>query len=101
MPELVPSVCKDPHIHLPSTWKEGRGSLLTNSKIEKYLKAGHYGRDKIPKDEVHPCLGCRSTKKTRQLLSGAYWCEKCRKAFREKEQQDKQKWLKKLTELFA
>lgn len=43
MESSLPSVTMDPRCHLPSTWRDAIGAVLTNRKINEYTKIGYYG----------------------------------------------------------
>jgi ribosomal protein L37AE/L43A len=79
MPEFVPTVCKDPHVYLPSTWRDGRGKLLTDSVIARYLQSGYYGRDK-----QQLCCRCKGTDRVKETTSSLLFCFKCRQKLRNK-----------------
>ena len=49
--ESLPTVTKDPTVHLPSTWRDAIGKKLTNAKISRYQKQGRYGEDYKPEDK--------------------------------------------------
>lgn len=42
--ESIPHVTMDPLVHLPSTWKDAKGKLLTNRRIGELAAMGHYGK---------------------------------------------------------
>lgn len=50
-------VCMDPKVHLPSTWRMGKGKPLTNRMIAEYQREGKYGSElKLP--PIHPDAVC-------------------------------------------
>jgi hypothetical protein len=70
LPPLKPIVAKvtmDTNAHLPSTWRQGFGKLLTNKRIIELQREGHYGSGlKLPPlNTSKPCCECGKKENTR------------------------------------
>ena len=91
-------VTMDPHVHLPSTWRDALGKPLTNAAIARYAREGWYGPevkkdfDRAHNGIVHRCkCGSDTTRFAAYpyLPGEGYWCKRCigfYRSQREKEQ---------------
>ena len=102
MPVVVPTITKDPLVHLPSTWKDPIGKPLTDSAIEQYAREGFYGPDEkakqLARDHARIVAGvlmlarlcelCKDGKTLGQFMNfsylprAGYYCNSCREAFK-------------------
>lgn len=95
----------DPLAHLPSTWRQGIGKVLTNKRIIEYQREGRYGSALVlPPIKGPQCLGCQTTSNTRRynyeyLPQAGAWCKVCLDGHRVVRDKDRE-LKKKLKEAF-
>ncbi len=115
MPELIPTVTKNPHIRFPSTWKDPRGKPLTDSAIRQYARKGLYGPDEQRKQQARDkaviragivmlaqlCQNCKDNKTLGAYMNfsylpkAGYYCDTCRTHFKDEKEnaeQERRKW---------
>lgn len=69
--------------HIPSTWRDPIGKLLTNRRINQLIREGYYGPTmKLPPPTRGKCLGCGGFSGTKYvtynyLPSWGIWCPGC------------------------
>jgi transposase-like protein len=116
MPECIPHVTMATWVHFPSSWKDGRGPLLTDAVIREYERLGKYGPDAqkrrialdgatVVKGSIHlpkPCVHCG--KDTGHFMTysylpkSGYYCNLCREHFHDEREKARKArlWAKSL-----
>lgn len=101
MPRFIPSVCMDPTIRFPSSWRALPTKPLTTKAIEDYERLGYYGQEakerrlrldgakvvngiiRLPK----VCTACQSAlghwMTFSYLPKSGFYCDHCRSSYRE------------------